>query len=85
MHEFEEAWESTLKGEALGTDGIPAELLKPGGSYFKKNLHSLICKMWQKGKAPADLKFAKFTRKSVIRASAETVEESRFWRPLAHY
>ena len=41
-----------------GIDGIPAVVLKNSSGHLKKELHTLICKMWQERKTPAGFKVA---------------------------
>ena len=80
VKEVEEALAIMLNGKVPGADRIPEGLLKYSGSYLKKELHTLICTMWQERKAPVDFEvtnITKFTTERMIRASAEIIEESR--------
>ena len=50
---------STLKSnKASGTDGIPAEAYKFGGSLLEHQLHQLIIKIWMNEETPPDFRDA---------------------------
>ena len=44
--------------KAPGADQITSEMVKYGGPYFQKKLHTLIAKVWESEKAPQDWKDA---------------------------
>ncbi|KAL2090150.1 hypothetical protein ACEWY4_014838 [Coilia grayii] len=44
--------------KASGPDGIPAEILKQGGPKLLSHIHSLLAKIWEKEKIPAELRDA---------------------------
>jgi hypothetical protein len=38
--------------KSLGTDQIPAELIKAGGEMLCSEIHKLICSLWNKEELP---------------------------------
>jgi len=43
-------------GKAPGSDGIPAEVLKCGGDQLHNVLHQLLCKCWEEGAVPQEMR-----------------------------
>ena len=56
--EVEKALKALKNGKAPGPDGIPAEVLKHGGSGLIKRLHELIQKIWTEERITSDLRDA---------------------------
>lgn len=47
---------SLKNNKSAGPDGLPAEILKKGGYLLKRQLHHLICKIWQNETLPQEWK-----------------------------
>ena len=58
LDEVEKALRSLKSGKASGPDGIPAEVIKAGGSELAEQLFLLIQKFWTEEQIPADLRDA---------------------------
>ena len=43
-------------GKAPGQDGIPAEVFKCGGNQPLDNLHELLCRCWEEGSVPQEMR-----------------------------
>ena len=56
--EVEKALRSLKSGKASGPDGIPAEVIKAGGSQLTEQLFLLIQRFWTEKQIPADLRDA---------------------------
>ena len=54
--ELSEAIREISSGKAPGLDGIPAEIFKCGGSKLLDTLHQLLCKCWELGSVPRDMR-----------------------------
>ena len=54
--ELSEAIREISSGKAPGLDGIPAEIFKCGGSKLLDTLHQLLCKCWELGSVPQDMR-----------------------------
>ena len=56
-------------GKASGDDGIPAEVVKEGGTTLIHHLHELISRCWAFGKVPQD-----FNNSSIVTRIKEAVD-----------
>ena len=56
MEEIQHALQQMSSGKAPGVDGIPAEVLKHGGSSLLSQLTDLISKIWEEEAVPQDFK-----------------------------
>ncbi|XP_047490320.1 uncharacterized protein LOC125039959 [Penaeus chinensis] len=56
--ELSKAISNLLSGKAPGIDSIPAEVLKGGKPALLEPLHTLLCKCWEKGHIPQDMRDA---------------------------
>ena len=56
--EIERALRQTASGKSPGKDGIPAEVLRNGGSTLLDQLHKLFCAIWEQESVPHDFKDA---------------------------
>ncbi|XP_047502443.1 uncharacterized protein LOC125047940 [Penaeus chinensis] len=56
--ELSKAISNLSSGKAPGIDSIPAEVLKSGKPALLKPLHTLLCKCWEKGHIPLDMRDA---------------------------
>ena len=54
--ELSEAIKAISSGKAPGLDGIPAEIFKCGGEKLLDILHRLLCKCWELGSVPQDMR-----------------------------
>ena len=54
--ELSKAINDILSGKAPGQDGIPAEVFKCGGSQLLNNLHQLLCRCWEEGSVPQEMR-----------------------------
>lgn len=58
MTEIQDAIRSLKNNKATGPDGIPAEILKEGGSELLYHIHTLLLKVWEKEELPSELRDA---------------------------
>ncbi|XP_047490913.1 uncharacterized protein LOC125040403 [Penaeus chinensis] len=56
--ELSKAISNLSSGKAPGIDSIPAEVLKSGKPALLEPLHTLLCKCWEKGHIPQDMRDA---------------------------
>jgi hypothetical protein len=56
--ELKLALEKLTTGKAPGKDGIPAEVIKCGGSVLFTHLYDLLCQCWDEGAVPQDMRDA---------------------------
>ena len=54
--ELSKAINDISSGKAPGQDGIPAEVFKCGGSQLLDNLHHLLCRLWEEGSIPQEMR-----------------------------
>ena len=59
LRDLEEAVASLPVGKAPGMDGIPAEVIKCGKEILIPHLHNILCKCWDEGVIPQDMKDSK--------------------------
>ena len=57
--ELSKAIDNLSAGKAPGIDGIPPDLLKHCKTALLAPLHEVLCKCWQEGKVPQDMRDAK--------------------------
>ena len=56
LDELLDAIKDISSGKATGSDGIPAELFKCGGDQLHNALHRLLCKCWEEGAVPQEMR-----------------------------
>lgn len=56
--EVQDGIRSLKNNKAAGPDGIPAEILKEGGSEILYHIHALLLKVWEKEVLPSELRDA---------------------------
>lgn len=54
--ELSKAIKDISSGKAPGLDGIPAEVFKCSGNQLLDNLHLLLCKCWEEGNVPQEMR-----------------------------
>ena len=54
--ELSKAINDISSGKAPGQDGITAEVFKCGGSQLLDNLHQLLCRCWEEGSVPQEMR-----------------------------
>ena len=59
LEELRKAIDSLASGKALGSDGIPPDLLKHCKTTLLHSLHLLLCQCWQEGAVSKDMRDAK--------------------------
>ena len=58
LEEVQDTIRTMKNNKAAGPDGIPAEVLKEGGSVLLEHIHPLLLNIWEKEEIPAQLKDA---------------------------
>jgi hypothetical protein len=61
MEELSKAIDSLAPGKAPGSDGIPPDLLKHCKTTLLQPLYEVLCKCWDEGSVPQDMRDAKIT------------------------
>ena len=56
LDELLDAIKGIPSGKATGSDGIPAELFKCSGDQLHNALHCLLCKCWEEGAVPQEMR-----------------------------
>ena len=56
LDELLDAIKGISYGKATGSDGIPAEIFKCGGDQLHNALHRLLCKCWEEGAVPQEMR-----------------------------
>lgn len=59
LDELSKAIDSLAAGKALGSNGIPPDLLKHCKTALQLPLHKVLCQCWQEGAVPQDMRDAK--------------------------
>ena len=59
--ELSKAINDISSGKAPGQDGIPAEVFKCGGNQLLDNLHQLLCRCWEEGSVPQEIRDSTIT------------------------
>ena len=58
LQELTKAIDCLPSGKAPGSDGIPPEVIKCGKNVLAAHMHNLLCKCWEEGTIPQDMRDA---------------------------